>query len=71
MPESMEIPPHIDLRELTEYEVEDRLTPDELALHNELAIELNEPDVLGDDPKWEHYYFLHSKALGQDLDKAA
>ncbi|GEM_PF-5146341 len=61
--ESDYVIPKIDLEKLTPDQVQDRLSVDELTLHNELVDEL-EQGIQDADPRWEHYDYLHKKALG-------
>ncbi len=61
--ESDYVIPKIDLEKLTPDQTQDRLSADELTLHNELVDEL-EKGIQDADPRWEHYEYLHKKALG-------
>ncbi len=61
--ESDYVIPKIDLEKLTPDQVQGRLSVDELTLHNELVDEL-EQGIQDVDPRWEHYDYLHKKALG-------
>ena len=60
--------PKLELAPLTQEEVGSNLTEEELTMHNQLVEEL-EKGVQDFDPKWEHYHFLHNKALGIESDQ--
>ncbi len=66
--ESDYVIPKIALEKLTLDQVQDRITADELTLYNELVDEL-EKGIQDADPRWEHYDYLHKKALGLNEEK--